>query len=164
MKFATLMVGAIAFSAVAAGCASELVAPDEPASLDRINRTDRYPVAFTTFNPCPPMEPVAIEGFVQYNTHADVEPGSTEVKQHLVLHGNGIGLLTGSKYVLQQNSKYESSFSFPPYQFESSTDTRYRLIRQGSEDNFYAEFTFSYVCDETGCRIVENEQERACRG
>ena len=167
MRLVTLAVLATSFSVAVAGCASETVAPvtpDESVSLERVNNTFKYPFAFTTFNPCPPMEPVAVEGVVHVNQHGNVEPGSTEFKTHVVLHGNGVGLLTGSKYVLQQNNKSEFSSSFPPPRLESSSDFRYRLIRQGSEDDFHAHGSATFVCDQNGCRVVENEQERACRG
>lgn len=167
MKVVTLMAVAIVLSAAAAGCGSEPVSPAAPAdvaSLDRINQTDRFPIAGVTFNPCTPAEPIAYDGFIHINRHGEVEPGSTDIRTQVVLHAQGIGLVTGSKYVLQSNQKSEFVFNQTPFGLESERSLYTRFLRQGSQDNFFVETSFKIVCDASGCRIIENEQERSCRG
>ena len=167
MRGTTRLALAVAICATAAACGTEPTAPaasEEWPAFDRVNRTERFPIAGVTFNACPPMEPIAYEGFLHISQHGNVEPGSTDMKTRVVVHGEGVGLLTGSRYTVQSNQKSDFSFSSQPLQQESSSSVYTRFIRQGSEDNFYLEASFKVVCDATGCRVVENEQERTCRG
>jgi hypothetical protein len=132
---------AVAFAGIAA-CEAPPSAPT-PTRLDptatepsrAVIFNERIPIAFTTVNPCPPAEPVALAGEV----HIVQQQKDGEFKTHVNLANfHGVGLVTGDRYTAQDNAKAE---------FDGATiqvTERFRLIRQGSNDNFHVIVTFTF--------------------
>ena len=127
---------------------------------------DKFGVSFIVSNPCPPAEDVAFGGSIHILSTGAVTPTSSDTKFHYNTQGiEGVGLSSGDRYLYIQNEKTDSEFSFVyPFPFEQENDVRFRLIRQGSDDNLWIRhtFRFSYSPPLFEFEIIREEIE--CRG
>lgn len=162
---------AFAFAGLAA-CETPISAPTprEPSvsapSFAKIsNESVPVPVSFTEFNPCPPEEEfVAFEGRLHTLVTADETPPDFTVKIHFNAEGlQGVGLASGDMYRVGDNAKDEVSLTFvPTFSSELESDSRFRLIREGSKDNLWLRFTFRFSFPSGEFEIIRYELE--CRG
>lgn len=125
---------------------------------------EKFYISFTAFNPCPPTELVAVEGWYHYLVTGEQTPAGSDIKIHLNTQGiEGVGLTSGDRYQFIQNQKSDFEFSnVPPFPFEQEFDFRYQLIRQGSDDNLWIRQTTRFSYPPYEFEIIRNEFE--CRG
>jgi hypothetical protein len=122
---------------------------------------DKFPVSGTLFNSCPPQELVEFEGFFHFLVTGEETPTSSDIKIHVNLQGvSGVGLTSGDRYSIAQNEK--TDIEFTPTTSEQETDFRFRLIRQGSDDNLWVRQTFRFTFPPGTFELIRNETE--CRG
>jgi hypothetical protein len=134
--------------------------PTEPLFEQAIQET-RMPVSGVVFNPCPPAEGVAFEGFVHLHATGDVEPPDFDAKVHFNAQDvKGVGLVTGDTYSIQQNVKNDVSVQGPVV--DQTLDNRFRLIRHGSLDNLWFRFKARFTAPPATIEIKFDEIE--CRG
>ena len=89
------------------------------------------PFSDTVFNPCPPTEDVAISGEV----HLVVASVGDALRFHVSWENvKGVGLSTGATYTAKNNEKEEFVFLPPTLTLESQS--HFRLVREGSLDDF----------------------------
>jgi len=124
---------------------------------------DKYPVSGTVFNPCPPEEMVAFEGFMHQVVTGEQTATSFDLKIHTNTQGiAGIGLTSGDRYRVIRNSKEDFVASFSPLLVDIEFDLRSRLVRQGSNDNFYLRQTFRISFPPFQREVIREKIE--CRG
>jgi len=93
---------------------------------------------------------------------------TTPTEVHVKVHVNaqdieGVGLTSGDMYRVEDNVLNEFSFTLvPPFEFEQELDVRFRLIREGSDDNLWMRFTARFTFPPGDLEIIRNELE--CRG
>lgn len=123
-----------------------------------------YDISGGVYNPCPPAELVLVQGSIHFLITGEQTPAGSDVKVHLNTQGiEGVGLTSGDRYQWILNEKYDFEFSnVPPFPFEQEFEYRYRLIRQGSDDNLWVRQTVRYSYPPFEFEIIRNEFE--CRG
>jgi hypothetical protein len=132
----------------------------EPLLAQAFNDT-RIPVSGVLFNPCPPAEEVAFEGFVHSHATGDLTPPDFDAKVHFNAQGvSGIGLVTGAQYSIQENLKNDIFASGPV--LDQTFDDRFRMIRHGSLDNLWVRFKARATAPPFNVEIKFDEIE--CRG
>lgn len=100
-----------------------------------------FPIAYTTFNPCPPVpESVSLSGTLHLvykirGNWVDWRYNFSNVK--------GVGLTTGNSYVVQDNVDQQSML-LPPAGFTVSTTEHLRVVSMGNADNFDLVFDWTY--------------------
>lgn len=126
-------------------------------------RNDKIDVSGILFNRCAPSEFVRYTGSLHVVVTGEQTPTSSDVKFHVNTQGvEGIGLTSGDRYSIIQNVKEEFQFSFPPFRFEREVDFRFRMIRQGSDDNLWVRQTFRVSSPPFRLELIRSEIE--CRG
>jgi hypothetical protein len=89
-------------------------------------------------NSCPPQELVQIiKGRMHVNSKVEITPDGTEIiKVHFNAQGfEGVGLTSGDRYRIMDNDKVEVVIT--ETSFDLVSNDRFRLIREGSEDNLW---------------------------
>ena len=120
-------------------------------------------IAGTLFNPCAPAEFVAITGSVHRVVTGEITPTSASIKFHLNNQGvSGVGFTSGDQYRFLQNVSQTFDVTFPPTTGSLDVDTRFRLIRQGSNDNLWLRQTFRITFNPFSVTLIRSEFE--CRG
>ena len=123
---------------------------------------ERIPLSGTLFHSCAPFDVVAYEGLLHLLITGEQGPTGSDLKLHTNLQSfEGIGA-SGDRYSIQQNEKTDFSFTLPSGAFEQETDFRFRMIRQGSDDNLWVRVTFRVSSPPFQFEIIRNEVE--CRG
>jgi hypothetical protein len=124
---------------------------------------DKVDVSGTFLSSCPPTEPVAFQGSIHVHATGEISPTRTDIKFHANAQGiEGVGLTSGDRYNVPQNTKDDLEFSSPPPRIEEEFDLRFRLIRQGSDDNFWLRFKFRFSFPPFEFELIKLEIE--CRG
>lgn len=125
---------------------------------------EKIPIDQLLFNPCPPEELVQISGFLHLLVTGEQTPAGSDLKIHVNLQGiSGVGLTSGDRYSIQQNEHTDLQFSnVPPFPFQQETDFRFRIVRQGSDDNLWFRQTVRFSFPPFEFEIIRNEFE--CRG
>jgi hypothetical protein len=147
---------------------SSLAGPSIPAAQHEEQESgtllnERHPITGTVSNPCPPAEPVAFEGSVHEVITGEVSPTSIDTKTHVNAQGiQGVGLVTGARYEVPENEKTDFELSFRPFTIDETIEIRFRLIRQGSLDNFWFRLTERFTFPPFHLEIIRFEVE--CRG
>jgi hypothetical protein len=122
------------------------------------------PVSGVLENPCPPTELLAFEG--RLHIVEDIETTPTEVTARVRINAQdieGVGLTSGDMYRVEDNIKNDFSFTIvPPFEFQQEVDVRFRLIREGSDDNLWMRFKARFTFPPGTTEILKNELE--CRG
>lgn len=163
MKRAALL--AILFTGLA-GCDTPVSAPSSlrpeapgPSFAQAFN--DKIFVSGTLFNPCPPEEFVAFEGFVHSHATGDLTPPDFDFKFHFNAQGvEGVGLTSGDGYSIQENAKDDVVASGEV--LDETFDDRFRMIRRGSRDNLWLRFKVRLTAPPFTVEIIKDEIE--CRG
>ena len=122
--------------------------PAVPQPSFAIVLNERVPVAGSfEFNPCPPEEFVDIvDGFLHFLVTERVGPTSQGVTIHINAEGiEGIGQTTGARYSVPANSKEAITITDVQPTLTQDFDLRFRLIREGSPDNLWLRFTFTFT-------------------
>lgn len=115
-----------------------------------------------TDNTCPGAEPVAFEASSHVLVTGERTPTSSDIKFHINAAGVGVGLISGDRYILVQNNKAEFVTSAAGPTVDEEFDVRFRMIRQGSEDNFWLRLTFHFTSPPPTTEIIRDDIE--CRG
>ena len=110
-------------------CETHPLAPTLPGPSFDVISNERFPFFVIAFNPCPPSEFVLLSGEAHEVVESDPDKQTLHINWANV---KGTGLLTGATYTAGDNAT-EKTYTFPP-QVESQE--HFRLIRQGSLDNF----------------------------
>lgn len=115
------------------------------------------PFSVTAFNPCPPEENVAIAGEIHTVVASVGDALSFRVSWENV---KGVGLVTGATYTAKNNEKEEFVFLPPTLTVESQS--HFRLVREGTLDNFdlFINSTFTFPPG----TLVINKVRMECRG
>jgi hypothetical protein len=119
-----------------------------PPSFATTILNERVPVAgMFEFNPCPPEEIVDfLNGFLHFVVTEQIGPTSTDVTIHVDGEGiEGVGQATEARYSVPVNEKDEVTITDVPPTFSEEFDLRLRLIREGSLENFWFRFTFTFT-------------------
>jgi hypothetical protein len=119
-----------------------------PPSFATTILNEKVPVAgMFAVNTCRPEEVVdLLSGFLHYVVTEDIGPTSTDVTIHIDAEGiEGVGQVTGARYSVPINEKDEVTIRDVPPTFREEFDLRYRLIREGSLDNLWFRFTFTFT-------------------
>ena len=120
---------------------------------------ERFPISgIATDNTCAGAEAVAFEGWA----HLLVTGEQTDRKVRLNAVAEGVGLVSGDRYIGIQNNNAEFVTSAGGSTTDEEVDVRFRLIRQGSEDNFWLRLTFRLTFPPGEVEIIRDEIE--CRG
>ena len=112
-------------------------------------------------NSCPPAELVQIiKGRMHVNQVVETTADGTEiVKVHFNAQGfEGVGLTSGDRYRIMDNDKVEVVIT--ETSFELVSHDRFRLIREGSEDNLWLRVHVQI----TDGQLVLTKFEIDCRG
>jgi hypothetical protein len=130
---------------------------------------ESFPVSGLAFNSCPPQEFVEFEGRLHVLVTSEETPTEVSFKTHVNAQEiEGVGLTSGDIYRVEDNAKDEVTFTFlPTFSSEQEQDFRFRLIREGPEDNLWFRFTFRSSFDPARIppfefEIIRNDLE--CRG
>ena len=118
-------------------CETHPWAPSLPGPSFDVISNERLPLFIIAFNPCPPSEFVLLEG----EAHEVVESDPDKTTVHINwANVKGTGLLTGATYTAGDNAR-DAIYTSPP---QLEVQEHFRLIRQGSLDNFdfFLVFTF----------------------
>lgn len=141
-------------------------APDDPGiagpSFVKTHINESIDISGTIFNGCAPSELVAFEGRIHQNVIID-DDGAGTVKVQIrsnTQNLHGVGLTSGDKYTIHQNVK--NDFELTPTTTEQEFDIRFRVIRQGSDDNLWLRQTVRFTFPPGTVEIIRNEFE--CRG
>jgi hypothetical protein len=165
MTRAKLLLASVAV--LAAACDLPPSAP-EPApvapSLARMRLNERFPFTLTFANPCPPAEPVVVDGTLHVVQQGQTEETGSTTRTHLNMHGSGVGVTTGTSYQLVQTGRQEATTTTTPFGITTESLTRFGLIREGSLDNVFVTARLRVVCTEDGCVVEVDETETECRG
>jgi hypothetical protein len=141
--------------------AAMLTAPRLAASAILVN--ERVPVSGTYIYTCGPVEPVINEGFVHVVRTGEVTETTNESKLHVNYQGvQGIGVLSGDRYIFALNENSEGYLSSDPFERSSEVDFINRVIREGSDDNAWVRITFKFSFPPLVFEIIRMEVE--CRG
>ena len=120
-------------------------------------------IAFNLVTPCAPAEVVAITGSVHRVVTGEITPTSASIKFHLNNQGvSGVGLTSGDRYSVLQNFSQSTNVTFPPLTGSIDVDNRFRIIRQGSNDNLWLRQTFRITFNPFSVTLIRSEFE--CRG
>ena len=123
---------------------------------------DRVPISgVVTDNICAGAEAVAFEGWAHVLRTGQLTP-TTDIKVRLNAVAEGIGLISGDRYVLIQNNNAEFVTSAGGSTIDQEVDVRFRMIREGSDDNFWLRLTFRLTFPPGTVEIIRDEVE--CRG
>jgi hypothetical protein len=144
-------------------------APSAPATSETTTRplfatlfNQRMPISgVVTDNTCSGAEPVAFEGWGHVLRTGQVTP-TVDVKVHINAVAEGVGLISGDRYVLIQNNKAEFVTSAGGTTIDQEVDIRFRMIREGSADNFWSRLTFRLTFPPGTMEFIRDEVE--CRG
>jgi hypothetical protein len=122
----------------------------------------RMPISgVVTDNTCAGAEAVAFEGWGHVLTTGQLTP-TVDVKGHINAVAEGIGLISGDRYILIQNNKGEFVTSAGGTTIDQEVDIRFRMIREGSDDNFWLRLTFRLTFPPGTMEFIRDEVE--CRG
>ena len=147
-----------ACDAPSAPTAPTLIAP-ATARASGVFVNERTPVSGTYIYTCGPVEPVAYEGFVHVVRIG--EPFNDRL--HVNYQGvQGIGVLSGDRYIIQQNENSTGYISNDPFERASEVDQINRVIREGSDDNSWIRTTFKFSFPPFQFELIRAEVE--CRG
>lgn len=109
---------------------------------------EKVPVAGSfEFNPCPPEEFVDIvDGFLHYVITEQIGPTSQSLTIQINAEGiEGVGVTTGARYSVPANSKEEITITNVPPTLTQDFDVRFRLLREGSPENFWLRLTTTFT-------------------
>jgi hypothetical protein len=133
----------------------------DPPSFAKISN-EKFPISGLLFNSCPPEELLAFEGSFHVLVTGETTPTTADLKIHTNTQGiEGIGLTSGDRYSVIQNTKDDFELSADG-SFEEEFDIRFRLIRQGSDDNFWLRVTLRITFPPFEVEVIREEVE--CRG
>lgn len=119
-------------------------------------------ISGTLFNSCPPAEAVAFQGSIHIVVTEQAKATSTTLRFHFNTQGiSGLGLVTGDRYSIQENFKETDVFSPDGVLVSFEFDDRFRMVRQGSNDNLWLRVTVRFTPPDN-FEIIRNELE--CRG
>ena len=163
---------ALAVIALAAACDS---APTEPVPAGLIpslakdevphHEHTRSPFAQTVVNSCPAIpEPVAVEGFVIYNSQFKHYEWGNNSRLRTLIQGSGIGAISGVKYQFHQMHTVSGTYTFDGERLEADHYTRMHLISQTNLDNFFLTVRLKQVCTPGTCTVTVVSMEPDCRG
>ena len=68
----------------------------------------------------------------------------------------GVGQITGLKYVYHQQIREQNLFTYNPSAFQYEFASSYDVISQGSTQNFRSEFAYTYTYPPGDFRIVRD--------
>jgi hypothetical protein len=123
---------------------------------------DRVPISgVVTDNTCAGAEAVAFEGWAHVLRTGQLTP-TTDIKVRLNAVAEGVGLISGDRYVLIQNNNAEFVTSAGGTTIDQEVDVRFRMIREGSDDNFWLRLTFRLTFPPGTVEFIRDEVE--CRG
>ena len=158
---------------IVAGCDAAPSAPEQGTTTPLFAKEgqpahEHYRVAFarTVSNPCPPIpEPVAVEGYMVYNSHFKFFEGGNSFRIMSNSQGQGVGLVTGVKYQFHELSKPRGSYTYASSRLESDQYTRFHVISATGLGNFFSTVRAKQTCTpEGGCQTVIVSMETDCRG
>jgi hypothetical protein len=116
---------------------------------------ERVPVEFDFLNPCT-GETILFRGTVQvfFEEKQDANGGS-HFQVHAHLHGQGVGLTSGDKYVLNETQNNHQNFRVPSESGAANfhITQSLRVIRQGQDmlgDDFQSEFLLHLTINANG--------------
>ena len=166
------VVALLAVALLMSACDSNPAAPETAAlepSLARDGTPDhehfRVPFAQTVVNSCPLVpDPVAVEGFLVYNSHFKFFEGGNQNRLKSTIHGTGVGAVTGAKYQFHQLYTIYGHYTYANSRLEADHHSRLHLISQNSLDNFFLTVRLKQVCTPDGCTVEVVSMETDCRG
>lgn len=157
---------ALAFSSLTACESPSAPTPQVPsigAPSTALIANTKTSITGALFNPCAPSEWVTFAGSIHWKVTGEVTPTSQDIKIHSNTQGiAGVGLTSGDKYNVHQNYKNTIDVTGPPITGSQEYDIRYRLIRQGSNDNLWLRQTVRVTYNPFSVEVIRNEFE--CRG
>jgi hypothetical protein len=122
----------------------------------------RLPISgVLTDNTCSGAEAVAFEGWAHVLRTGQLTP-TTDIRVRINSVAEGVGLISGDRYVLIQNNNAEFVTSTGGTTVDQEVDVRFRMIRQGSDDNFWLRVTFRLTFPPGTVEFIRDEIE--CRG
>jgi hypothetical protein len=125
----------------------------------------RQHFARTVDNPCPPVpEPVAVEGYLHYNSHFKFFEGGNDSRIKTNSEASGVGLVTGVKYQFHELFTLEGRYTYANSRWETGRMTRFHVISQTGLGNFYSTVKWNVVCTPEGCTDTITDVETDCRG
>lgn len=137
---------------------SEITTPPSFATLFN----QRMPISgVVTDNTCAGAEAVAFEGWGHVLRTGQLTP-TTDIKVRINAVAEGVGLTSGDRYVLIQNNNAEFVTSAGGSTIDREVDVRFRMIREGSDDNFWSRLTFRLTFPPGTMEFIRDEVE--CRG
>ena len=144
-------------------------APSAPATPETAPRpsfgiisNERVPLSgVVTDNTCAGAEAVAFEGWGHILRTGQLTP-TRDIKFRLNAVAEGVGLISGDRYVLIQNNNAEFVTSAGGSTIDREVDVRFRMIREGSGDNFWSRLTFRLTFPPGTMEFIRDEVE--CRG
>jgi len=132
-----------------------------PPSFTKISN-DKFDISGTITNPCPPAEEVAYQGSIHLLITGEETPTSSDLRAHINTQGiSGVGLTSGDRYSILENVK-EDFVSPAPGEYTAEVSVRFRMIRQGSNDNFWVLQVYRVSSSPPYVEIIREETE--CRG
>lgn len=146
------------------GC-SEAPTPSEPVAPQFSTSTGKFPISGTLTHPCT-GEAVAYDGMVHQSisirTEGDVTTLRVNAHTAAVL---GVGLTTGTKYVLYEGIKQTLELTLtPPYPYVVDVSFRDRWQSQGSADNFFGTSIYTVTFDGVTWTIAFKKLVVDCKG
>ena len=138
-------------------------APSIRAPASALLSNAQFSIAGNLFNPCAPSELVAFTGSIHQVVTGEITPTSVDIKIHSNTQGvAGVGLTSGDRYRILQNVNADNDVTCPPTTGSEEVDVRFRLIRQGSNDNLWRRQTLRFTFNPFSVEVIRNEIE--CRG
>lgn len=175
-------VAAAVLAVTLAGC--DGATPVEPAALaagpsfkagsrpSTTRTTLKHEVSFQSWSPCT-REPIEVDGTFHITTTVTVTEGQVRFKSHMNTQSmGGRGMYTGRRYRFisvspHDSGKQETGPVWTENGYEFQTGFIWRVVSQGSADNFYSTLKFTVVYDPDHPErsgFTYNKDESGCRG
>jgi hypothetical protein len=116
---------------------------NDAAQATRVNQ--KIDFADVIDSPCT-GEPIAFSGSLHIVTTLEQTGDGLLLKAHSNTQGvSGVGAVTGAKYEINQVIKENASVALPSMSGSADVAIQYRIISQGSLDNFLADVVFTFT-------------------
>jgi len=140
-----------AFDAVPVWVNGHIAAPPD---IQQFNQ--QFDITSYLLNPCN-GEPILLAGSYHVVGTITTTNAGTESKFHLNTQDfEGIGQVTGLKYVYHEQTRSQDFFAYNPYTSRYEFSTSYGVTSAGSTDNFRRDVAYSYTYPPGDFRIIRD--------